>query len=180
MPDVMLKVVSPLATVSAFAAPGIAIAEDGGFVLTQVAGFGKAFEKDLTAVAGKLPAKVGVAQSNGAFTVLRISPQQFWCIGEAALPALPSSCLVTPLSSGRCRITLQGAKARTVLSRAAPIDFGIKAFKSGHFAMTGIHHTPVLIHCTGPDTFHVYALRTFALGVWEWLVDAAEGLSVSV
>jgi sarcosine oxidase gamma subunit len=37
----------------------------------------------------------------------------------------------------------------------------------------------VLIHCTSDDTFHVYALRTFALGVWEWLVDAAEGLSPS-
>ncbi len=39
--------------------------------------------------------------------------------------------------------------------------------------MTGIHHTPVLIHCTGENSFHIYALRTFALSLWEWLVDAA-------
>ena len=47
MPDVMLREVSPLASVSAFTADGIRIAEEGGFALTQVSGFGKAFEKDL-------------------------------------------------------------------------------------------------------------------------------------
>jgi len=177
MPDVMLREVSPLASVSAFTADGIRIAEEGGFALTQVSGFGKAFEKDLAGVIGKLPAKVGVAQVNDVCTVMRVAPQQYWCVGTAALPELPSSCLVTPLSSARCRIRVEGDKARTVLSRAAAVDFGAKAFKPGHFVMTGIHHTPVLIHCTTADTFHVYAMRTFALGVWEWLVEAAEGLN---
>lgn len=179
MPDVMLKEISPLASVSAFAADGIAIVEEGGFTLTQVAGFEKAFEKDLAAAIGKLPAKVGATHVNDICTVMRVAPQQFWCIGAAALPELPASCLVTPLSSARCRIKLDGEKARTVLSRAAAVDFGAKAFKPGQFAMTGIHHTPVLIHSTAADTFHVYALRTFALGVWEWLVDAADGISPS-
>ena len=32
------------------------------------------------------------------------------------------------------------------------------------------------VGCVGDDAFHVYAMRTFALAVWEWLVDAAEGL----
>ena len=86
---------------------------------------------------------------------------------------------MTPLSSARCRIKVEGEKARAVLARAAAVDFSAKAFKPGQFVMTGIHHTPVLIHCTTADTFHVYALRTFALGVREWLVDAAEGLSPS-
>lgn len=179
MPDVVLKEISPLASVSAFASDGIRIVEEGGFTLTQVAGFGKAFEKDLAAVIGKLPAKVGVAQVNDFCTVMRVAPQQFWCVGTAALPELPDTCLATSLSSARCRIKLEGEKARTVLSRAAAVDFSAKAFKPGQFVMTGIHHTPVLIHCTSDDTFHVYALRTFALGVWEWLVDAAEGLSPS-
>jgi sarcosine oxidase gamma subunit len=39
--------------------------------------------------------------------------------------------------------------------------------------MTGIHHTPVLVHCTNENRFEIYALRTFALSVHDWLTDAA-------
>ena len=61
MAEIMLDARSPLASASAFDAPGISIREEGGFTLTQVAGFGKAFEKALATEAGKLPAKVGTA-----------------------------------------------------------------------------------------------------------------------
>ena len=177
MADVSLAARSPLATVSAYAAPGISIAEDGNFTLTQIAGFGRAFEKPLAAVVGKLPVKVGIATSTDTFTVMRVAPRQFWCIGDNAPAGLPSECLVTPLSSSRCRIKVEGENARTVLSRCAPVDFDDHSFKPGHFVMAGIHHTPVLIHCISANAFHLYAMRTFALGVWEWLVDAAEGLN---
>jgi sarcosine oxidase subunit gamma len=176
MPETMLDPRSPVATQSAFAAAGIAIREEGGFALTQVAGFGKGWEKTLAAAVGKLPARIGVAQQNDAFTVLRISPQQVWCMGAQAPEGLPPECLVTPLSSGRCRIRVEGARARQVLARAAQVDFDVRSFKPGQFAMTGIHHTPVLIHCVEADAFHVYAMRSFAQAVWEWLTDAAEGL----
>jgi heterotetrameric sarcosine oxidase gamma subunit len=39
--------------------------------------------------------------------------------------------------------------------------------------MTGLHHTPVLLHCTAEQRFELYAMRTFAMNVWEWLEDAA-------
>ncbi len=177
MPEVTLAARSPLATVSAYAAPGISIFEDGNFTLTQVAGFGRGFEKPLAEAVGKLPLKVGIANSTDAFTVMRIAPQQFWCMGDHASAGLPSECLVTPLSSSRCRIKIEGEKARILLSRCAAVDFDERSFKPGHFVMTGIHHTPVLIHCIEAHAFHLYAMRTFALGVWEWLVDAAGGLN---
>lgn len=177
MAEIMLDARSPLASASAFDAPGISIREEGGFTLTQVAGFGKAFEKALATEVGKLPAKVGTAQTNDGLTVLRIAPQQFWCVGDKAPAELSADCLVTPLSSARCRIRVEGVLARRVLARAAQVNFDAKAFKTGHFVMTGVHHTPVLIHCVGDDAFHVYAMRTFALAVWEWLVDAGEGLA---
>jgi heterotetrameric sarcosine oxidase gamma subunit len=95
----------------------------------------------------------------------------------AALPELPPECLVTPLSSARCRIRVEGDKARTgAIPGRTAVDFDAKAFKPGQFVMTGIHHTPVLIHCVEADAFHVYAMRSFAQAVWEWLTDAAEGL----
>jgi heterotetrameric sarcosine oxidase gamma subunit len=176
MPEIMLAAQSPLESVSAFTARDISIREEGGFTLTQVAGFGKVFEKPLAAAVGKLPAKVGALQVNEAFTVFRTGPQQFWCVGDAPPQGLPGECLVTPLTSSRCRIRVEGALARRLLARAAAIDFDARSFKPGHFAMTGIHHTPVLIHCAGDNTFHLYAMRTFALAVWEWLVDAGEGM----
>ena len=43
----------------------------------------------------------------------------------------------------------------------------------GQFALTGIHHTPVLVHRSGEQRYEIYAMRTFALSVWEWLSDAA-------
>jgi methylglutamate dehydrogenase subunit D len=127
-------------------------------------------------VVGRLPSRVDMAQANESFVMLRVGPQHFWCVGETAPTDLPAECLATPLSSARCRIRLEGSHARRTLARGAAIDFDAAAFKPGHFVMTGIHHTPVLIHCVAEDAFHVYALRTFALAVWEWLVDAAEGL----
>ena len=172
----MLDARSPILSASAFEAKGITIREEGGFALTQVAGFGKGFEKPLAEAVGKLPARLGEAATHDAFTVMRTGPHQFWLVGNAAPEGLPAECLVTPLSSARCRIRLEGAHARRTLARAAQIDFSTNAFKPGRFVLTGIHHTPVLIHCVGADAFHVYAMRTFALAVWEWLVDAAEGL----
>lgn len=177
MPDVMLKSVSPLSGAAVFSTPGISLGEDRDFVLTQVAGFGKGFEKDLAQAIGKLPVRVGATQENDGFTVMRIAPQQVWCVGVSTLPDLPASCLVTSLSSGRCRLRLEGAKARAVLARALPVDVREQTLKPGQFVMTGVHHTPVLVHCIEANAFHIYALRTFAVTVWEWLVDAGEGLS---
>jgi sarcosine oxidase gamma subunit len=31
----------------------------------------------------------------------------------------------------------------------------------------------VLVHCVGENRFEIYALRTFAVSVYEWLADAA-------
>jgi heterotetrameric sarcosine oxidase gamma subunit len=179
MADISLAARSPLEGHAAHAADGISISEDAGFTLTQVAGFGKAFEKDLAGVVGKLPSKIGTVGGDEAYTVFRIAPQQFWIAGPSALQGLPETALVTPLSSSSCRILLEGEKARAVLARCAPVDFDARHFKPGHFLKTGIHHTPVLIHCRAAQGFHLYAMRSFALSTWEWLVDAAEGLSLS-
>ncbi|MFO1035120.1 MAG: hypothetical protein U1E15_14060 [Hyphomicrobiales bacterium] len=166
---------SALATAEAVMGEGVSITERNDFTLTQVAGFGKGFEKDLAEVVGKLPAKPGTVAGGGGHQVFRIAPQQFWVVAAQA-PALPATCLVTPLSSSRCRIQIEGPKARNLLARCAAVDFSEKALRPGHFVMTGIHHTPVLIHCVEKNSFHIYAMRSFALSVWETLEDAAHGL----
>ncbi len=80
---------------------------------------------------------------------------------------------VTSLSHSRTRIFIEGEPAREVLARSIPLDFHPSAFVIGQFALTGIHHTPVLVHRSGEQRYEIYAMRTFALSVWEWLSDAA-------
>jgi methylglutamate dehydrogenase subunit D len=166
----MLEAHSPLGTDARFEREGVRLSEAPDFTLTQIAGDEKVLKKAL----GKLPTKVGTGLEHDGRTVFRISPRQFWLVGETITPS--AGVYITPLSSGRTRISLEGPRAREVLAACALIDFDANHFKPGHFVMTGIHHTPVTIHCVSENSFHIYALRTFALNVWEWLCDVTEGL----
>lgn len=174
MPDLVLDARSPLEGITPFKSETLRIFEAQDYSLTQVAGFGKTFEKSLTAAAGKLPAKVGIVSNGNGLTAMRIAPQIFWIVGSAGdRLKLPDECLATPLTSSRFRIGLDGETARETLAKCCAIDFHVSAFKPGQFAMTGIHHMPVVIHCIGPHALHLYAMRTFALTVWEELSRAA-------
>jgi sarcosine oxidase subunit gamma len=114
-------------------------------------------------------------EANGR-TVMRVGPRQFWFIApdtDDLEVRLAGHCAVTPLSHSRTRIFLDGAPARDVLAKGIALDFHGTAFTPGRFAMTGLHHTPVLVHCLAAHRFELYAPRTFALSIWEWLRDAA-------
>lgn len=166
----MLEARSPLGVAMRFERLGVVLEEAADFTLTQVAGEVSALKK----LFGKIPSRVGVAQEHDGAVFFKTGPKQLWLVGE--MPAAAEGVYMTSLSSSRTRIALSGERARDVLAASAAIDFHEKHFKPGHFVMTGIHHTPVLIHCVGEDAFHIYAMRTFAQAVWEWLCDSAEGL----
>lgn len=167
----MLEARSALGVAARFERPGAVLEEAANFTLTQFAGEIPALKKLL----GKVPNKVGAVAEHDGRAIFKTGPKQLWIVGEA--PAAGDGVYVTPLSSSRARIALSGERARDVLAASAAIDFHEKYFKPGQFVMTGIHHTPVLIHCVGENAFHVYAMRSFAQAVWEWLSDAAEGLN---
>ena len=162
----MLDRHSALENAKPYLGQGLTIVEAPDFVLTQYAGS----EKELKKALGKIPARVGVALANEGQIQFRISGMQIWALGE---PMAAEGCYITPLTSSRTRIAIVGAPVRVVLAKLTAIDFHSKLFKPGMFAQTGIHHTPVLIHCTGQNAFHIYAMRTFALSVWETVTDAA-------
>lgn len=168
----MLDRRSALTSARPYASPILQIGEARGFSLLQAAGPAKA----ISPITGKLPSKVGVATQYGGRTLMRTGENQFWIIGpenDAIAKKLEGVAILTPLSHSRTRIFIEGAPARDVLSKSIPLDFHPTMFKSGMFAMTGIHHTPVLVHCVGENRFEIYALRTFALSVYDWLTDAA-------
>jgi sarcosine oxidase gamma subunit len=158
----MLKASSALLSVKPFVSNQLTIIEAPDFTLTQYAGA----EKDLKKALGKLPVRVDIVQDN----LLRVSPTQIWSLNEAVEAP---NCFVTPLSSSRTRIEISGSPAREVLAKCAAIDFHKSEFKPNTFAMTGMHHVPVLIHCVAGEIFHLYVLRTFALSIWDHVTDAA-------
>lgn len=172
----MLERRSALANVAPYRSEALQLGEARGFTLVQAAVFGKDAEKAISNVTGKLPARVGIALEAHGRTLMRVGPRQFWCIGaegDDLADKLMNICAVTPLSHSRSRILLEGAPARDVLAKGMALDFHEAAFEPGMFAMTGLHHTPVLVHCVSRNRFELYALRTFAVSVWEWLADAA-------
>jgi methylglutamate dehydrogenase subunit D len=162
----MLDRRSPLETATPFKSASLRIIEVQGIAITQIAGADRYVKKAL----GKVPSNVGVAMVSGKQTVFKVSPTQYWLLNGEVAPT--AGCYLTPLSSGRTCIAVEGEPARNLLVKCAPLDFHPSEFKPGHFVMTGIHHTPVLIHCVAESRFELYVLRTFALNIWEWLCDA--------
>lgn len=153
--------------------------------LFQVAGFTHtkvAVDKVLTAVLGKKPpANIGTAVLADGRTIFRTGPEQHWIAGpqrddlEAKLMATlpPVLSAVTDLSHSRSRIFIEGPAAREVLSRGIALDLHPAQFGPGRFALTGLHHTPVLLYRATADDYEIWAMRTFAHTVWDWLADAA-------
>jgi sarcosine oxidase subunit gamma len=128
-----------------------------------------------------LPDRIGETVNVYGRRVLKTGPNQFWIISrddEYVDPSLhavvaPDVGVVTPLSHSRTCIFIEGAAARELLSLGIALDFHPNVFGLGQFALTGLHHTPVLIHRSGENRYDLYASRTFALWVWEWVTDAA-------
>jgi len=161
------------------------IGEARGWNLVQVAAFAATMaelEKVVRPLLGAdLPVRVGEAATAGARRILKTGPEQFWIItrdGEDLVPPLqtavaPAIGAVTPLSHSRTCIFVEGLPARELLSTGIALDFDPDVFRPGCFALTGLHHTPILIHRSGENRYELYAMRTFALFAWEWLVDAA-------
>ncbi|HEY2889924.1 MAG TPA: sarcosine oxidase subunit gamma family protein [Dongiaceae bacterium] len=161
------------------------LGEVRGWNLVQVAAFTSTaaeLERVVSAALGvaSLPT-IGKTGEAGARRIFRTGPEQFWVTAPSAdnlatrlqevVPATMGA--VTSLSHSRTRIFIEGEPAREVLARSIPLDFHPAAFAIGQFALTGIHHTPVLIHRAAEQRYEIYAMRTFALSVWEWLTDAA-------
>jgi len=161
------------------------ISEATGWRLVQIAAF------PLTAMTlaratrpllgADLPVAVGAAIVLGARLLLKIGPEHFWIItrdGEDLAEALqsvvsPAIGSVTPLTHSRTCIRIEGPPSREVLASGVALDLHPDVFRPGFFALTGLHHTPVMIYRSGGLQYDLYVLRTFAVWTWEWLIDAA-------
>jgi heterotetrameric sarcosine oxidase gamma subunit len=161
------------------------VGEARGWRLVQVGGFPGAAMALATAVrpvlGTDLPNSVGEATAVSSRLFLKVGPEQFWIItrdNEDLARALesvvsPTVGSVTPLSHSRTCIWIDGPSSREVLATGIALDLHPDVFRRYCFALTGLHHTPLMILRSGESRYELYALRTFALWTWEWLIDAA-------
>jgi sarcosine oxidase subunit gamma len=163
-----------------------------GWSLLQIAGFVPTMAKveariaALTGVA--VPENVRIPARSGETWVFRTAPAQIWIVGpeasdleaRAVRDIRPEEGAVTPLSHSRTRIFIEGPHAADTLKKGIPFDLSESFLAAGEAALTGIHHTPILLHRLSRERFELYSLRTFALTVWEWLADAAHEFGYEV
>jgi sarcosine oxidase subunit gamma len=171
----MLERRSALATAKPVSSARIAMGEARGFALTQVAALNDAALSAIAAVLGELPMHPQVGDAGGR-RIFHTAPGQYWVVGpegDDIGPRLAGAGIVTPLSHSRTRIFIEGPAAQDVLTKVLEIDLHESVLKPGTFAMAGLHHTPILLHRVSATRFEIYAMRTFALNVWECLADAA-------
>jgi sarcosine oxidase subunit gamma len=88
---------------------------------------------------------------------------------EAALPT--SEAAVTDLSHGRLILRLDG-KSEELLAKVVAIDLAPTAFPAGRIAQTTVDHIDVLVHRLAPDSVELWAFRSFAESLVDWLLDA--------
>ncbi len=164
---------------------GLRVGEARDRRLVQVAAFPGTAMALATAVrpilGTDLPISVGEAVAVSSRLLLKIGPEQFWIItrdNEDLARALqsvvpPTVASVTPLSHSRTCIWIDGPSSREVLASGIALDLHPDVFRPHCFALTSLHHTPLMILRRGESLYELYALRTFALWTWEWLMDAA-------
>jgi methylglutamate dehydrogenase subunit D len=158
--------------------------ESRGWALVQAAAFNSTHAEFRQAMrrslGGDLPSTIGEVFHVNGRQLLKTGAEQYWIITrdtDDVVPGLQQAIAaqvgaITSLSHSRTCIFIEGPHAAAVLAKGVPLDFHPEVFRVDHFALTGIHHTPVLIHRTAEDRYDIYALRTYAMTVWEWLTDA--------
>ncbi|WP_192250538.1 sarcosine oxidase subunit gamma [Mesorhizobium silamurunense] len=133
-----------------------------------------AFEAELSRQLGAaLPAAFGEALPVGGWLAVRLAPRRFWLIAEGRSkpnwsidPAL--GCSVS-LGEGRMRLKLSGQHTFDVLGACVAIDWDSPQAKPGSALQTGFHHVPVLLLRTGTEACDIFAPRSFAQSLIDWL-----------
>lgn len=121
------------------------------------------------------------ATAAGEKTVFRIAPRKLMIVSDKdeireSLQEMlnEDEAALSQQDHSRVRLRLSGSGAAALLARGAPVDLDEGVFPAGAFAQTAIHHMWVLIHRARPgEEFDLFVLRSFALSLWEWLIESA-------
>ncbi|MER9296451.1 sarcosine oxidase subunit gamma [Mesorhizobium sp. M0621] len=148
--------------------------------LIQVEGWDgtlRQFESSLSAALGaELPASVGETVRHRNLIIIRVAPRRLWLALDDGTQA-PSlaidpdlGCSVC-LGEGRVRFSLAGGDIASVLSTCVAVDWHAPTAAPGRAVQTSFHHVPVLLLRTGETSCDLFAPRSFARSLHDWLAD---------
>lgn len=81
--------------------------------------------------------------------------------------------LLADVSDARALLALEGAGAREVLAKGAPVDLAPGRFEPGEIRRTRLGQIAVAFWMTGPDRFELMCFRSVAGFAFDWLAQAA-------
>lgn len=96
-----------------------------------------------------------------------------------ALAERPAAA-VTDLAHARSVIRLRGSAARPLLAKGCGLDLDPAVFEAGHCAVTRFGHQAVTLHARGAEEIDLYVTRSFALALWEELLDLGSEFGLRV
>lgn len=98
----------------------------------------------------------------------------------ALFASIPTLCSTVVLDDSRIVLAVSGPRARDTLSKMLTIDLHPRAFRPGDAAVTVAGGISVLVsRRDDEDVFDCAVPRSFVLGFWDWLVDAAAEYGVA-
>jgi len=83
------------------------------------------------------------------------------------------SFAITDISHSRAIIQIKGSQAKDILKKGCPLNFN--EFKNNNCAGTVFNGINILVDCidNNPDTFNLFALRSFGESFYHHITDAA-------
>jgi sarcosine oxidase, subunit gamma len=130
-----------------------------------------------------LPRRAFRTSAIGARTASWIGPDEWLLIGPESEKLLIEQQLTEALagiahslvdvSHRDAALALSGAKAAAALNAGCPLDLHPSVFTVGMCTRTPLGKAQIVLWRTGPQLFHVQALRSFADYVWRFLEQAA-------
>jgi sarcosine oxidase subunit gamma len=159
--------------------PGVTMAVRHGLAMVQVAALG-----DEAAVQSALGAEAPLrGAASGGATLLWIGPGRWLAVADGSADGvlaarlaeqLGEAAAVTELGHARTVLRLSGARVPDLLSKECGVDLDPQIFPPGSCAPTLLGHVGVLLHAVDDaPSFDLYLPRSYALSVWEWLLEAA-------
>lgn len=123
----------------------------------------------------------GRAIAGSRATLLRVEPLKWLAVSDTPLapPRTDGEATVLDLSHARTRLCLEGPARRDLLACLTAIDLRARHFGHGRVATTAIQGSAVTLACFG-EGVELYVLRSFALSLWQHLLDVGAQFGVDV
>jgi sarcosine oxidase subunit gamma len=134
---------------------------------------------DETTLAGIALPHANRAAVTGEVAALWLGPRRFLLVGPGLHGRLElSGAALVDQSDARAVIRIAGPRCRDVLAKGTGID--LERFAVDDVALTLLGHVAVALHGAGAEAIDVFVPRSYALTLWEWLLDAAEEYGLRV